>query len=199
MKADQVVALFEKLRVGALAGMAVDGDGREYALRVLHDACLSSCMFGMLPPIRLSCLRTLQVPGQGVCLNDDCRKSVHHQSCGGNRLEFAGEALFMILPHHKLQVRWQRAVIKIRLPRLLQELLVMYIEKGHHRISPGSPYMFSDSHGRPMLEGSSMTNWFYQLLKTLGSPAMFPPNRYTPTPLQLCPVDRCRPRTVPKR
>lgn len=181
LRADQVVAMFEKLRVGALAGMAVDGDGRDYALRVLHDACLSSSMFGMLPPVRLSCLRTLQGPGVTVCQNEDCQKSVHHLSCKGNRLEVVGGDMFMVLPHHKLQVRWQRAVIKIKLPRLLQELLALYLEKGHHRVSPGSPFVFSDSHGRPMLEGSSMTSWFYQLLRTLGSSALFPPNRYAPT------------------
>jgi len=177
MNADQVVAMFEKLRQGALAGMSVEGGGRMHACMTLHDACLASCMFGYLPPVRLSCLRSLQMPGQETCLHKDCINSVGHLSCGGNRLEWVNGVLCMILPHHKLQVRWNQAAIKVKLPKELQDLLLLYLDQGHRLISPQSPFVFSDSKGKPMLAATSMTNWFQQLLKRLGAPASFPPNR----------------------
>ena len=92
--------------------------------------------------------------------------------------------MWMILPHHKLQVRWNKTAIRVRLPQQLQDLLTLYLEQGQHVVSPNSPYIFSDSKGKAMLEATSMTIWFHQLLRTLGSPAIFPPNRWTSIPLK---------------
>lgn len=178
LPASQLVAMLEKLRVEALAGVSYEGCITEYDARLLHDAALSSTMFGYLPPPRLSCLRTLQVPWQKACLHVDCIGSVGHHACMGNRLERRGSELWMILPHHKNQVRWSGAAIQFRVPGELQSLLESYLQKGHSLVSPHCPFVFTDHKCKPMLEASQMSYFWEQLLKRLGSPAVFPPNRY---------------------
>lgn len=178
LPACDVVKLLDSLRLMALEEVTkYEGQLSDFAARLLHDAALSSCMFGFIPPPRLSCLRTLQVPSHVGCLHQDCVGSVNHKNCGGNRLERKGEDLLMVLPHHKNQVRWVNSEIKFKLPAELQSLLELFIEKGHSVVSPGSKYMFSDQKGRVMEEASQMSHWWESLLKRLGSPAIFPPTR----------------------
>ena len=178
LSASEVVVMMEKLRTMALEDVAkCEGELGLFVARMLHDAALGNCMFGWIPPPRLSCLRLLQVPNHKGCLHVDCMGSVNHKNCGGNRLERKGGDLLMILPHHKNQVRWTNAEIKFKLPKELQSLLELYLEKGHSVISPASPYVFSDQKGKAMQSASQISHWWETLLKKMGSPAIFPPNR----------------------
>ena len=177
LSASELVALLEGFRVEALKAVADVECLSEYGASMLHDAALSSTLFGYMPPVRLSCLRSLQVPWHSGCLHPDCVGKVGHLSCGGNRLEKKGVDLWMILPHHKNQVKWSGSAIQFKVPAELGSLLELYLQKGHKVVSPGCPYVFTDQRQRPMLDASQLSYWWEQLLKRLGSPAIFPPNR----------------------
>ena len=71
--------------------------------RTLHNACLVTCMFGYIPPVRLACvrhLRTLQPPQTTGCHTPDCQT----QGCKGNRLEVKprDNSLHIILSHYNM-------------------------------------------------------------------------------------------------
>ncbi|KAL3156178.1 hypothetical protein ABBQ32_012464 [Trebouxia sp. C0010 RCD-2024] len=78
----------------------------------MHDAALAAVTFSHLPPVRLSCLRSLVVPTfTGRCLHLDCKEP----SCEGNRLSIWSESPLLMrfeLPHHKNARKWGRAVIQ---------------------------------------------------------------------------------------
>ena len=101
--AKTVVSVFESFRVQVLKELPEFGALSPYLARLLHDACLVNTLFSLfsyLPPIRVSCVRKLQLPcTQHSCLDVDCRIS----GCAGNRLEVRAEGMFMVLPHHKNQ------------------------------------------------------------------------------------------------
>lgn len=177
LPACELVVMLNKLREEAVRGVDLEGCGGEYGARLLHDAALSNTMFGYIPPPRLSCLRTLQVPWHRGCLHVDCIGSPGHRACGGNRLEMRDSVMWMILPHHKNQVRWSNAAIQFKVPEELQCLLELYLQKGHGIVSPLCPYVFTDHKSKPMVEAAQMSFFWEQLLKRLGSPAIFPPNR----------------------
>ena len=82
MSAATVVHLIDKAEQQAEAQMQQQGVTVETS-RDMHDAALAAMTFSHLPPIRLSCIRSLVVPTYaGPCLHDDCKKP----SCEGNRL-----------------------------------------------------------------------------------------------------------------
>ena len=59
---DQLVAMMEDLRLEALGQVPQQGLCTPYPARLLMDALLGAVLFGgHLPPLRLSCMRTLQV------------------------------------------------------------------------------------------------------------------------------------------
>jgi hypothetical protein len=80
----------------------VGGGELAHALaRSLHNAALVSCMFSHLPPVRLVCWRTLQVPGSIGCSKKDCSKA----ACNGNKLYYKEGALHLLLSHYKVEAR----------------------------------------------------------------------------------------------
>lgn len=98
--AKTVVTVLEAFRVEALKALPQFGDLPPYTARLLHDACLTNTLFGYLPPVRVACIRRLQVPSAShACLDQDCRLP----GCRGNRLEVRPEGMWMVLPHHKNQ------------------------------------------------------------------------------------------------
>ena len=99
--AGTVVRVLESFRLKVLSTLPSFGDCNPTQAKQLHDACLANTMFGYLPPVRVSCLRRLQMPSSNACLDVDCRIP----SCKGNRLEVKHDGLFMVLPHHKNQKR----------------------------------------------------------------------------------------------
>lgn len=104
--ASTVVRMVEKLRQETLKLVPPPGQPMcpEFA-RALHDACLACCMFGYLPPVRLVCLRTLQLPGIRGCHYKGCCNT----ECQGNRLTWindsSGRHLHIQLSHYKVEKR----------------------------------------------------------------------------------------------
>lgn len=95
-----IVVVLDAFRREVLRGLPEFGDLSVYAARLLHDACLVNTMFGYLPPVRIACLRKLQIPNAAQhCLDPDCRLP----GCKGNRLELRPDGMWMVLPHHKNQ------------------------------------------------------------------------------------------------
>ena len=99
MDAKTIVVALEAFRVAVIRELPDFGDLSSYSARLLHDACLANTMFGYLPPVRIACLRRLQLPSSPGCLDPDC----HLPGCLGNRLEFRPQGMWMVLPHHKNQ------------------------------------------------------------------------------------------------
>ena len=98
--AHEIVHLLEKLRQKALQSLPPLGQLPSIeTARLMHDACLACCMFGYLPPIRLVCLRTLQMPESGLCLVPGCLKI----GCRGNRLCWQNGHLCLHLNHYKVE------------------------------------------------------------------------------------------------
>lgn len=171
-----VVAMLENLRQTALQGVPPMPEEvcTQSIARLLHDACLSSCMFGYLPPLRLACLRTLQLPAVEACLDVECRLN----DCKGNRMFAKEDGYWISLPHHKNQRRWRSNALEIKLPDELAhlKLVSIYIERAHDVLCPKVPYMFVDSKREAMVHASTLSTYWLGLLKRLGSPAAFPPN-----------------------
>ena len=178
MAPPELVSLFERLRVAALQALPAPGQMCTInGARLLHDACMTSCMFGYLPPIRLFCIRSMQVPTQDTCLKMECGGS---RGCKGNRLAVRqGGQLWLDLPHHKNQDRWHADPIILRLPAELAHLMHCYLQQGHCVLFPqGLPYMFGDSrNGKHFDTPSAFHYYFSVLLKRLGASAVIPPSR----------------------
>lgn len=173
--APEIVSLLDNLRHTALRGVLnMDEDlCTPASAMILYDACLSNFMFGHLPPLRLSCLRTMQLPYTEACLDPEC----HDIACKGNRLLFKEGMLWASLPHHKNQKRLESLILEVQLPQELAELAIVYMNKAHPILFPGGmPFMFPDRHGKQMGQASTLTNWWHKLLKRLGCRADFPPH-----------------------
>ena len=101
--AASLVAMIDEFARAAVAKAPARGECIHFAARDLHDACLVSCMFGHLPPVRLVCLRTLQVPGSPKCLVAGCIR----KHCRGNILEVQSSgALNMVFSHYKVDQKY---------------------------------------------------------------------------------------------
>lgn len=97
--APELVALIQSYTNSVMAKLPSRGAYSYLQARDLHDICLLACMFGHLPPIRLVCLRTLQVLDAPKCLVEDCPRTW----CRGNMLELQpGGALNMVFSHYKV-------------------------------------------------------------------------------------------------
>lgn len=83
----------------------------------------------------------------------------------------------------------------MELPLDLAAIIFAYLTKGHPVLcDPGYQFVFVDRLGRFMEESCTMTNYWKQLLKRLGSPAIFGPHRCSP-PFSL---PSCRSQTAVK-
>ena len=99
MEALQLVGMIDTYCKATLGDMPSRGECDFKQARPLHDACLLSTCFGHLPPIRLMCVRSIQVPSSVGCLTEEC-KDAH---CQGNRLVLLpGGKLGMSLCHYKV-------------------------------------------------------------------------------------------------
>ena len=175
--AHMLVQLLDKFRTSVLERVPEEGLCIPHIARMLHDAALSSLMFGYMPTLRLSCLRSLKAPRpQPKCSDPDCKQPGR---CKGNRLEYKLGSMWIALPHHKNQKRLDSEAIEVRLPNELEELLHVYIEKALPVLAgEGMDHMFMDLKGKPMLMASKMSfYWSGHLCQRLGISKVFPPNR----------------------
>ena len=176
--ADELVVLLDKVKQDALAQLPSDRGEvlSPYVARQMHEAALSSFMFGHIPPVRLSCIRSLQCPWFKSCVHRDCLGTVGNKDCNGNRLELRGRDLYVILSHHKNKAKWDGSVIQFKVPEELRDLLHVFLWRCHSIISPGCPFVFTDHKGRPFLEAAQLSVHWEQLLRSCGAKAIFPPN-----------------------
>lgn len=97
-----IVRKIDELRTDALRMIPLPGKSyTSESARLLHDACLACLMFSYLPPVRLVCLRTLQLPFSFGCYFKGCKR----EGCQGNRLALAGNQLTLVLNHYKVERR----------------------------------------------------------------------------------------------
>lgn len=146
--------------------------------RAMHNVALASMVFGHLPPIRLSCIRTLMLPSyKGPCLNPDCR---HGPLCHGNQLLLGTPqqpGLSLHLPHHKNEKPWGRTPISFKLPKQLAKLIRLHLQ-GHLLLTEylgkeGEAHVFIDSMGRPFSNDTFSTYW-HKMMVSMGAPAISP-------------------------
>ena len=146
-----------------------------YIARDLHDAALSCCIFGYLPPPRLSCLRTCTIPSfSGPCMHPDCKD---RDSCHGNQLLYdatdAGTMSFYF-PHHKTSIGRQHArPISFIIPAELASLLQLYLTKGRPKLvgRHSHPYLFLSKSGKGLASksgSSQLTDIFQGWMARLG-------------------------------
>ena len=152
--------------------------------RLMHDAALVCCMFGYMPPIRLSCLRTLLCPGyQGGCPHPDCSRP----ECKGNRLVVVSTrpaGVELHLPHHKNEGKWDGMSITFRVPPEVAEVLLSYLGAGHALLDSrlnmprgvALPFVFMTNKGRPF-DSSSFNHYWQTLLLDAGGARNLPPSR----------------------
>ncbi|KAL3163440.1 hypothetical protein ABBQ32_009816 [Trebouxia sp. C0010 RCD-2024] len=149
--------------------------------RDMHDAALAAMIFSHLPPIRLSCIKSLVGPAYlGPCLHPDCKEP----SCEGNRLSIMSESPLLMrisLPHHKNARKWGKAVIEFDVPSDLAQLLHTYLGaprkallEHHLLIGDACPYVFMDMHGRGFVAAAVLTLYWQKWLVSRGGVAMNP-------------------------
>ena len=168
--AKTLLSVIEQQRLALLAAYQDEGMSGKLA-RSIHDLTLVSTVFGHLPPIRLSCIRYLKVPGyEGPCHKSDC---VHGPSCHGNLLRGCiGGPLSLYLPHHKNEASWGRAPIRFQLPQELTELMSLHLSQGHALVTEylgneEQPHVFVDYQARPLTD-SNFTIYWGRIMRAYG-------------------------------
>jgi hypothetical protein len=149
-------------------------------LRALRDHAMLSCMFGDMPPVRLSSLRTLLHPDNITpvsCEDPECR----HAQCQGNRMQFVvqdnqpvmypggrdGQKLRLVIVHHKSRNRTGK-LIAFDVPQ-------SWVANGGWRyICSVQPMLtaktkckrlFVNDSGNPF-NSAGLKNWFYNVQKS---------------------------------
>ena len=168
--AQTLLCVIEQQRLALLAAFKDEGMSGKLA-RSIHDLTLVSTVFGHLPPIRLSCIRYLKVPGyEGPCHKSDC---VHGPSCHGNLLRGCNSGpLSLYLPHHKNEASWGRAAIRFQLPQELTELMSLHLSQGHTLLTEymgneEQPHVFVDYQARPFTD-SNFTIYWGRIMRAYG-------------------------------
>ena len=162
----------------------VDQGASLAACRQLHDAALSCTLFGYLPPVRLSCIRSMTHPSySGPCLHPDCKQS----DCRGNRLIIQREhplQLAVDLPHHKNQAAHGFKPIHFTVPSGLAELLHLLVGQPHQVLTQAAahvlleapcPFVFMTRTGQGFKDSQLCTYWNAWLVAQGGSP--MPPSK----------------------
>lgn len=142
----------------------------------LMDVALACTLFGWIPPMRSSVVRTLFSPHScDRCQDPDCRVK---PLCRGNRLVLlpSGSMKFYI-PHHKNQQRW--GAIEFELPEDLTALLKLYIDKSlpalqsRHNAIDKHAWLFPAPDGQAFTKPSFNRHWL-ELMNRWGGPDMSP-------------------------
>ena len=102
-EAHQIVRLIENFKQTTLASLpTVTEPPTLQQARAIHDALLACCMFSYMPPVRLVCLRTLQMPMTEGCHTEGCTRL----GCQGNRIICKPTEFHLLLSHYKVDHRF---------------------------------------------------------------------------------------------
>jgi hypothetical protein len=138
------------------------------AAKANHDWCMVACLFGWLPPLRSSCIRTLMHPTntQG-CLDADCTAS----NCKGNCLTYTGDKLRVLLTHHKNAGSWGDGPIRFYVPKELASMLQLHLQWGLDLLvnphGEEGPWVFVTPTGK-QLQQHNLQTILNNMLKELG-------------------------------
>ena len=140
-----------------------------------HDVTLAMTLFGYLPPLRVSCVGALTVPGGDSCEDADCSDA----ACRGNRLtRGAGGALGIHLAHHKTEGLSGRPLVLASLHEELGAQLAQYLQHCRPVLAlPHSPgNVFLSATGRALSPAAFSVYWQSRVLPQLGLGHLrFPP------------------------
>lgn len=111
------------------ADIAQYGHARYDSIRALHDATMLCCMFGWVPPMRVSMLISLLQPGlKHQCLQDNC-------TCAGNFLHYQSSSQLAVSWHHHKTARKQGGVpITYDLPEELNTLFKVLLVPSNRKL-----------------------------------------------------------------
>ena len=111
------------------ADMTQYGHARCDSIRDLHDATMLCCMFGWLPPMRVSMLITLLMPHvKHQCLQPNC-------TCTGNFLSHQSTSQLAVNWHHHKTARKQGGLpITYALPEELNTMFHILLEPSNRRL-----------------------------------------------------------------
>ncbi|KAK9831793.1 hypothetical protein WJX74_009426 [Apatococcus lobatus] len=184
--ADLLAALLRGKASAELAAIraAACGDPITYqTARDLHDAALACCIFGFIPPPRLTCLRTCTVPSfDGQCMHSECKA---RSRCHGNQLlgsSTDGGSMSFHFPHHKTSIGKQQArAISFQLPAELSALLELYLRVGRPSLMSSQaqphPFLFLTKSGGSLDSNhgaSQLTDIFQGYMGRLGCKQVSP-------------------------
>lgn len=166
LSAKQLVKLIDGAKDDAVRAMQQSEDVTVPLSRQLHDAMLACTVFGYLPPLRLSCIRSLKhFAYTGPCTEPCC--SIPR--CRGNRVcVVTSQPLQMTfeLPHHKNEKAWGRGGIDFALPPEFAQLMYTFLGLPHQKlcswhnfIEADCPFVFMSNAGKGFDNATFSTYW----------------------------------------
>ena len=138
-EAHDIVRLIDTFKQTTLASMPeITQPPTMQQARAIHDALLACCMFSYMPPVRLVCLRTLQMPMTEGCHTEGCTRL----GCQGNRIICKPTAFHLLLSHYKVDHRFAIPLSLCFSPDLVSLLLPSFISLSTKMVHFNSVYFF---------------------------------------------------------
>lgn len=126
-----IIAFKNKAWAAYQADMSALGHARLDSIRGIHDATLLCCMFGWLPPMRVSMMTTLFKPG----LPHQCNQS--NCPCEGNYLHWRSaqhQQLVASWHHHKTARKQGGSAISYQLPSDLTTMFKILLQSSNRQM-----------------------------------------------------------------
>lgn len=133
IQAADLLKLITAFKASAVAAYEADlsayGHAQLDSIRGLHDALIICCMFGWLPPTRVTMITTLLKPGlPPACLSEGC-------NCSGNQLHWMAPNMLAARWHHHKTARKQGGMpIEYKLPSDLSQLMSIILQPNSRRL-----------------------------------------------------------------
>lgn len=176
LSARKLAKLIEAAKVRAVIQMELSDELTVELSRQLHDAVLACIVFGYLPPLRLSCIRSLRhFLYKGACIEPCCSIP----GCRGNRVCLVSKQplrMALALPHHKNEKAWGHVGIDLVLPDELAQLLYKFLTQPHQKLrdyhnfaEANCPFVFMSKTGKGFDNATFSTYWTNWLLANGGN------------------------------
>ena len=138
------------------ADMAKYGYAKADSIRDIHDATILCCMFGWVPPMRVSMIVSLLKPAEKhKCLEPNC-------SCPGNFLHYESKSqLAVSWHHHKTARKMGGAAICYALPQELNAMFQVLLDPSNRKLLDSKEQVDRTVFLTPTGKELSMSNWGY--------------------------------------